>query len=192
MGTRERRLGSRCSLGPIHRLSEQPAARTSLPLAGYLAEKRNLRSEPQYHRRKRTSKRGAWAEGVGAECCSPRRSVRASQKGVRKGAGVRVPAATRDARHEVAAACPTSTLHARRQPSPLRVRRSPSSSYYRRRDGSPGHGFYERSPGLSRSREGEVSSPRGGTRAPPTTHEGGTGVLLYSRGTGMHPPPHFF
>lgn len=112
------RWGSRVKAGLTPRISAGFAGYHSaqqqdhgLSLAGYLAEKRNLRSEPQYHERQHVSKLGAWAGGVRAERCSPQRSVCVSHKCVRKGAGVRVPATTRDAQHKVAAGCPTSTRH---------------------------------------------------------------------------------
>lgn len=129
-------------LGPIAGHYDPSRQDHSLLRAGHLAEKRNSRSEPRYHGRKRVSEPGR-GQRASERSCSPQRVRVSLRTCVREGAGgrSRPPLVTRSARW------PPAAVHApsprcTRDHSRLRSRcdaRLPRLRC-RRRDASPGHG----------------------------------------------------
>lgn len=102
-------------LSPIAGHYDPSSQDHSLLRAGHLAEKRNLRSEPRYHGRKRVSEPGR-GQRASERSCSPQRVRVSLRTCVREGAGgrSRPPLVTRSARWP-----PAADVHA---PSPCCTR----------------------------------------------------------------------
>lgn len=148
--------GSRVKAGLTPRISARFAGYHNaqqqdhgLSLAGYLAEKHNLRSEPQYHERQHVSKLGGGqgVSGRSAALLSGACVCLISVSGRALGSGSRPPLVTHSTRWPLAVRRPRAIVHAAREPTTVSVRCvTRSFLIVCRRQRDTGHGCCERSP----------------------------------------------